>query len=566
MNKSLFQKLIILLFALPALACGLLGGEEPTPTPAPTSTPEPPTATAVPPTPTPVPPTNTPEPTATPDITADFVTYESGETGLTLQYPADWSIEDLFFLQLATDEEVIGSPELITEGAAMFFSAGPTDELPNTDPVALVNEAVSQFDLSEDVSIVDGPTPVTIQGQDAAIARIEGTSGDTGQALVGLVAIYINGDRAAVGFGFTPQESEAEYLPIIEAILNSVIVGEPTEVEPETPTDEPPTVDSSTPVAVGDDFTTTLPAGSPLDFVFDGQAGSPLTIAVEPLGEELDLVLEIFDAEQNSLQQIDETFTDDTEDAVFTPPADGQYFLRVTDFFDLSGDVHITITAGGVVAPAGGTPLTAGQLVQGRLDGDAVQYSFTGTAGEASTIFLMPDEDLDATLAILGTDGSELVERVDDGFPGEAEGITYTPAADGEYIVEIDGFGAVEGGFSILLVDNSVAFTAEGVVPEDGEQSYRVCVPANAQLMVFADPEEEFDNVVDLFGPGGGTLIDQTDNGFTGEPEVVIFTEGQANTAEYPVIVTVAGFAGQDGAFSIIITSSSPEGVVIDGC
>jgi hypothetical protein len=32
------------------------------------------------------------------------------------------------------------------------------------------------------------------------------------------------------------------------------------------------------------------------------------------------------------------------------------------------------------------------------------------------------------------------------------------------------------------------------------------------------------------------------------------------------VVVSVSGFAGQGGNFEIIITSTSPEGVVIDGC
>jgi hypothetical protein len=508
-----------------------------------------------------VPPTATPEPVPT----ADFVTYENAEMGLTVQHPADWAVQDFFVLLLATQEELFDAPGAIQEGAVMVIAADTTESLGNTDPVALVSEAVEQFDLSDDATIVDGPNPVVIQGQDAAIARIEGTSEETNQALVGLVVVIINGNQAAVGFGYTPQESEAEYLPVIEAVLNTIVVSEPIETEPDT-TDNPPTTEGATPLAVGDNFASNLAENSPQDFIFTGQAGSPVTIDVEPLSDELDLVVEIFDVNLDSLMRVDDAFTGEAEQVIFTPPADGVYFVRVEDFFGTAGDFEITVAAGGVEVSTDLARLESGLLVQGRLDGDPIQYLFTGIAGLPSTIFLNPEEDLDATLTVLGTDGAVLVEEVDDGFSGEAEAITFTPETDGDYVLVVDAFSQVQGGYSLFLIDPDAAFTAEGVVPEDGEQTYRVCVPANAFLVVFADPEEDFDNVVNFNGPGGDQLIDQTDNGFSGEAEAVILTEGVTTDTAYVVVVSVSGFAGQGGNFDIIITSTSPEGVVIDGC
>jgi hypothetical protein len=555
MKNRLFHKLLILLLALPALACGLFAAD-PTPTPEPTATTAP-TATPAP-TETPAP-TPTPEPSPTPDFTADFVTYENAETGLSLQHPADWAIQDFFVLLLATDEEILDAPETLEEGAVVVVTAGDTESLGSTDPVELVNEAVEQFGLSEDVAIVDGPNPITIQGQDAAIARIEGTSDETGEGRVGLVVVIINGEWAAVGLGYTLPETEAEHLPVIEAILNTIVVSEPVETEPEAPVD-------AIPLAVGDLYPGTLADNGVADFVFTGQTDTPITVLVEPLDDELDLVFEIFDAEFNSLVRLDESFSGEAEETVFTPPANGEYFIRVEEFLGTAGGFEISLAAGGEQTPSASIVLIPGQLVEGSLAGEAIEYLFPATAGQPATILMLPDEELDATLTILGSDGSILVEEIDEGFSGEIEMITFTPESDGEFIVLADAFFEPEGNFSIFLIAPETVFTAEGEVAADGSQDYRVCVPANAFLVVFVEPEEDFDVVVNLHGAAGGTLTDETDTGFPGDPEAAILTEVTDANSDYPVIVSVSGFAGQGGSFSVTITSTLPDGVVIDGC
>ena len=159
-----------------------------------------------------------------------------------------------------------------------------------------------------------------------------------------------------------------------------------------------------------------------------------------------------------------------------------------------------------------------------------------------------------------------LVDEVDDGFSGESEAISFTPDADGQFVVTIDAFGSLQGDYKIFLVDLEAAYTDQSSVPNNDSQNFRACVPANAILVVLVEPEEDFDIVVNLNGPGGGTLIDQTDNGFSGEPEAVVFTDGETFDTEYAVIISVSGFGGQGGDFNITISSTSPDGVVIDGC
>ena len=563
MKNSLFNKLIILLFALPALACALTDGDEPTATPAATAEVAAPTAA-----PTDVPPTPTLEAEPTVDVTAGFVSYTSDETGITVQHPADWAVQDFFVLVIATDETLFDAPGAIQDGAGVVFAAGPADEFESTDPISLASEAVIEFDLSDDATIVEGPTAVTIQGQEAAIAKVEGTPEETGVPLVGLAVVVVNGDRVGVGLGITPQENEAEYLPIFEAMFNTIEVGEPIEIEDPSTSGELPTADGSTMLSVGDVFASTFDEDGNRDFIFAGEAGGTVTFSVEPLEDEIDLVIEIFDADQNSLVRQDDGFSGEGEQIVFIPPTNGDYFIRVSDFFGTPGGFNINVIAGGVqgsVDPEA-VRLEPNLLTEGTLTGEASQYVFSATAGEPTTIFLIPQDDWDPTLTILGSDGGILAGEVDEGFSGESETITFTPALDGDYIVMVDAFGISEGGFSLFLIDPEFTFTADGSAPTDGAQDYRVCVPMNASVAVVVIPDEDFDAVIDISGPEGAQLIDQVDGGSSGDSEAVVLTEGVNPDADYPIIVSVGGWAGQSGNFTVIITSTSGNGVELDGC
>jgi hypothetical protein len=563
MKKSLFHKLFILLFALPALACGLFG-EDPTPTVIPTEaaaapTDPPPTDTPLPPTDTPEPPADTPEPTAETNISADFVTLESPELGLSIQHPADWVSEDFFVLIIASSQEVLDSPDTPEEGAAMILLTGSTDELGADNPADLLEVGLEEFDLGENYTIVDGPNSVVIQGQDAVTARIEGSAEDTEVELVGLAVAIVEGDYAAFGLGFTPQETEEEYLPIFEAMINSMILSEPTGVDPEFPLD-PLTL------AVGDNFASTLEEDTPLDFILTGQANSPITIQIDPIDDGLDLVMELFDTDLNSLERVDDAFTDEAEILIFSPPADGQYYLRVEEYYGEAGGFIISVTQGSALAPTDVTPLAAGQVVLGRLDGEPVNYIVSGEAGVPAAIIVVPEEDMDPNLTIVSTEGVVLAEENDAGFSGEFEGISYTPEVDGDIVVIVDAFGLAEGDYAIYLMDPDTAFTAEGTIELGGGQEYRVCVPGGNAPIVFVNPEEGFDPFIKLLGADGSELTRQVDRGASGDAEFAVLTDEESSDEDYPVIISIWGFGGQGGSFTLWAASTSPDGVVLDGC
>jgi hypothetical protein len=205
-------------------------------------------------------------------------------------------------------------------------------------------------------------------------------------------------------------------------------------------------------------------------------------------------------------------------------------------------------------------------LIEGALAGEANQYEFAASAGQTTTIMLIPLDDWDPTLTILNSDGTVAVNRVDNGFPGDSEVITFIPEEDGNYIVLVDGFSNAEGSYNLFLLDPEVAYSTEGSVETDEVQDIRVCVPANASLAIVVLPAEGFDVVINVKDGNGAKVIEEVDGTPSGDPEAVFVNESINPDAAYPLIVSISGWAGQEGEFSVFITSTSEEEVAIDGC
>jgi len=183
--------------------------------------------------------TNTPSPTATPDITANFVSITSETSGVIVSYPPDWVTEDIFFLSIASDAAVLESTES-QEGAIMIFLSDTPANLGGTDPKAILTETVAGMSTDSDFLTQGEPTDMTVNGQSGGIVDITGTA-DDGTPLTGFVATLVNGEWATVILAITPTDGSEAHLPTMRAILNTVEVTQapsPAESEP-LPIEEP---------------------------------------------------------------------------------------------------------------------------------------------------------------------------------------------------------------------------------------------------------------------------------------------------------------------------------------
>ena len=488
MKKSSRLFLLLLLFLLPILACGPLGGnaeETSTPEPtavvvAPTNTPEP-TATPAPtntpePTATPAP-TNTPEPTATPApvepvIPEGFQLLESGESGVALNYPEEWfSVDFLGLITIASDEALLDSAEPGEEGAVAIIVSDSVDAdlgIPVNvadGALAVVTNIANDptiLDLGTDYEIVKPPVQAeSAEGQDAATTVLYATS-ENGTRVAFIIKFIISDTRLAVFIGATPAETLEQYETTLDTIGNSIVLSEPTDVTGGDDTPPPPVSGDAQPVVLGDVFEGQLTEDvAQADFVYTAAAGETLSFAVVPETDDQDLTLALYSAEdtKEALVEVDDGFSGEGEVITYTFDTAGDYIIRVAEFgFPDAGSFFLFIgdeaIAEGLLASLDATDLIIGEVEGELLSGESEQnFIYSATGGESLTFVLTPgNNDMDVVIEVYAVgDLTSPVARIDEGFSGEAETLTYTFSTAGTYVVTISEYFGTAGPYTLVV-------------------------------------------------------------------------------------------------------------------
>ncbi|MCK4832319.1 MAG: hypothetical protein KAS81_06100, partial [Anaerolineales bacterium] len=200
MRRLMYWIGLLLVFLLMAgLACSIGGEEEPT------STPIPPTATPVPPTATPEPPAEEVDTASQP---ADMVSAESQARGVRLSHPEDWFYTDAGFIILlstAADADTFVETEELPDGVTMFVMAGPADQVEAEEfSPDILGEMAEEFGAGGDVELVGSPVETTINGVPVQLMEFRAAEGS--DTIHGLVALFNNGQQAAVVVAVSPEE------------------------------------------------------------------------------------------------------------------------------------------------------------------------------------------------------------------------------------------------------------------------------------------------------------------------------------------------------------------------
>lgn len=80
-----------------------------------------------------------------------------------------------------------------------------------------------------------------------------------------------------------------------------------------------------------------------VDYVISGLAGESMVINVASDDDSIDTVIEIMDLDENILASIDDAFSGEVEELVYTFESDGLVIIRVRDFFGGEGDFVMTV-------------------------------------------------------------------------------------------------------------------------------------------------------------------------------------------------------------------------------
>jgi hypothetical protein len=80
-----------------------------------------------------------------------------------------------------------------------------------------------------------------------------------------------------------------------------------------------------------------------VDYVISGLAGESMVVNVASDDDSIDTVIEILDLDENVLATIDDAFSGEVEELVYTFESDGLVLIRVRDFFGGEGDFVMTV-------------------------------------------------------------------------------------------------------------------------------------------------------------------------------------------------------------------------------
>ena len=565
-SRLLIGLTAVLALILLLAACG--GGEEPTPTPAPppptdvpapTDTPEPP-----PPTDTPMPaPTDTPEPTATSAPVAALTEFVSEEAGLRLSYPEGWFEGGLpGFNIFASTEEGLAGDNPGTQGPVALVVTGPTADFTSTDPEEAINQVVSEFDLGANDMVVEGPTAVTINGQEAAYTIIEADT-DTGDSITAYVVLVINGDYAAIMVGAAPRDQADEYMSLYATMAETIEVSEPTGTTTDIGGLSVNTGDlvSEGILLYGDTVSAAVTDAGPSSWDFIGLEGEVVNVTVEPQGD-LDVVVDILDDSGASILDfpVDNSFgVEEITDLAI--PGSGTFTIVISGYDGATGDYSLTLAEAGAGPVAGDISgdIALSEITSGSVDGTTdTLYTFAAKGGEFMDITVSPtSEELDVVVDVLDANGRSLLdEPIDDSYDTEYIRLLPIPE-DGIYTVAVSGYDGSAGDFDILIEESYLSQPANFLFASDeltdAEETHDFPFYALADDLVIAqvDPVElEFDVVLQVYSDDTNELLDEVDanTGF----EELLFTVPEDGNYYFRVV----GFEGSTGSYDITLVGS----------
>lgn len=474
--KPLF--LLLLLLALPILACGGSGNSEPTATAAivseqPTAEPTAePTATTAPtntPEPTATPePTNTPEPTATPEpvgpvIPEGFELFEDAESGVSVYYPADWFVDNTFFITIASNQDLVDSADPGEEGAIAIILANELGPEVEDGALVLLTSILNDpttLNLGTEPEVIKPAVSVDTapEGYDVATAVLHATT-ESGIRVAYVIKIIVTEIKFVLFIGATPVETQELYEGTLDAIANSITVGESEGGSGSGSGSSEGNVEAE-PIVLGDVIEGGLSEDVYYrDYVYTAAAGETLTFAVIPETEDQDLTLAIYtvDDTNNAIAEIDDGFSGESETMTYTFDAAGDYIIRVSEFgFPDEGSFYLYIGADAVsealVTGLGATDLVIGSSEGTLPEGESEQFFiFEANGGETLTFTLTPgNSDMDVVIEVFSLDDLNApVAQVDTGFSGEAETLTYTFSDAGTYVISVSEFFGSGGPYTL---------------------------------------------------------------------------------------------------------------------
>ena len=165
--------------------------------------------------------------------TTGLVDYQNPASGISLQYPAGWSVleESGSALTLSSDAS-IATGVIPSEPYGMILvnitgrgMAGLSENPNSSELVSFLTSRFNSFGLPEG-SITSPPTAITINGQPAATGSVIVDDG-TANEVTNIFTIFINNDRLVTTISLAPTAAIDSYRSTFDSVTGSITLSEP---------------------------------------------------------------------------------------------------------------------------------------------------------------------------------------------------------------------------------------------------------------------------------------------------------------------------------------------------
>jgi hypothetical protein len=155
------------------------------------------------------------EATAVP-LDIPLVDYESPNYAVTFQLPEAWIVND------NEDAITIRSNDAANPDVRIEMTLVPSALLGGGNLMELIEIGSESFAAQEGAEVLQEAAMTTFNNQRAAHTQVRGPNGEEKAFLEYIVVMSNTGDQAATIVAMTRESTEAENLPIVAAILNSI--------------------------------------------------------------------------------------------------------------------------------------------------------------------------------------------------------------------------------------------------------------------------------------------------------------------------------------------------------
>ena len=477
MRKSIFWiGFFLLVLLMASLAC--FGEEEPTATPV--------APTQVPASPTPPPATATPEPLSSleaPEL--EMISAESDMQGVRFCYPDGWFYADSFFIFLSSDSDydMFAAEDELPDGVAVIILAGSAEELAAEDFSEDMFAELAQDFGGEDVELVGDFEETIINGADVKMAEFRATV--EGDAVYGIIAVYLHGEQASVVVALSPEELWEENAASVDAILECIELYDGVGLDFEMDVAEVPVWHGE--LTSGETVQDEFDGGEIHSWTFSGAAGDLVTVVLTPLGDEMDLSFQLLDPDGDELVDVDDAFSGEAETlSDYELSADGEFTLLVQEFWKVPGEYELQLLVGDVAEETGKS--SSGEMIAAESEIQGVRMAYPDGWFYDDTLFLIVASD-PAAMTAMGGDVSDLdaVLLLVIAVPAEEmEGESFESTFD-----EMgDMFGA-EAGAEAEMIGDSTQTTINGADVEMAE--FRITgdeLTAHTKFAIFNNGEQ----------------------------------------------------------------------------